>query len=414
MTIKTKNMTTVIDKYNETFETSALTEAKQHAFQFFKENSFPTRRNEVYKYTKINHFRNLAPYIEFELPDEIPNFFNHHYIDSHLLVFVNGSYSTLLSNHSEEKGLHIYFDNAVNENAHVDDAFVSLAKTFSNNRLTIKVDKNTVVSKPIIIINIAFDQGEAVLLNMEQKVILEENAEVQILEDYLNPSETDFNLNTYTEYEVAKNANLHLNIYQEEENFYFIGNRVFNQDRDSNIFITNPILNGSLVRNYYLANINGENAHYEINGFFMNENKTHTDTRIRINHNAPNCTSNQLFRGVMNDESVGVFNGKVYVAQAAQKTNAYQSNKNLVLSDEATIYTKPELEIYADDVKCSHGATTGQLDEEAVFYCMQRGIPKEKAKSLITYAFAQESLRDMKNEAIKDFFEGRLTLKMGL
>tara|TARA_B110000037_G_C17116332_1_gene503907 strand:+ start:2359 stop:3582 length:1224 start_codon:yes stop_codon:yes gene_type:complete len=407
-------MTTTLDTYNTTFETLELTEAKQNSFQFFKENSFPTRRNEVYKNTKINHFRNLVPYTTFELPSETPNFFTHHYMESHLLVFVNGAYSSLLSNYTEEKGLHIYFDTVVNENIAIDDAFASLAKTFSDSRLTIKVDKNTVVSKPIVVINLAFNQGEDVLINMEYKVIVEENAQVEILEDYLNPSTTNFNLNTYTTYEVAKNANLYLNIYQEEENFYFIGNKVFNQHRDSNVFITNPILNGNLVRNYYVANILGENAHCEINGFFMNENKTHTDTRIRINHMAPSCTSNQLFRGVMNDESVGVFNGKVYVAQAAQKTNAYQSNKNLVLSDDATIYTKPELEIYADDVKCSHGATTGQLDEEAIFYCMQRGIPKENAKSLITYAFTQEALRDMKNEDIKHFFEERLTLKMGL
>lgn len=407
-------MTTTTDKYNETFETSALTEAKQNAFQFFKENSFPNRRNEVYKYTKMNHFRNLAPYDAYELPEEIPNFFTHHYMESHLLVFVNGSYSTLLSNHSEEKGLHIYFDNAVNEKATINDAFVSLAKTFSNNRLTIKVDKNTVISKPIVIMNIAFDQGEDVLINMEQNVIVEDGAQVEILEDYLNPSGTNFNLNTYTEYTVGQNANLRLNIYQEEEHFYFVGNRVFSQQRDSNIFVTNPIFNGDLVRNYYIANIEGENAHCEINGFFINENKMHSDTRIRINHNAPNCTSNQLFRGIMDDDSVGVFNGKVYVAQAAQKTNAYQSNKNLVLSDDAAIYTKPELEIYADDVKCSHGATTGQLDQEAVFYCMQRGIPKEKAKALITFAFAQEAIHDMKNEDIKNFFERRLVLKMGI
>ena len=407
-------MTTVTDKYTEAYETLSLSEAKQNAFKFFKENGFPNRRNEVYKYTKMNHFRNLKPYTVFKLPEEVPTFFTHHYMETHLLVFVNGVFSTKLSNYTEEKGLHFFFDNAVKENQEIEDPFISLAKTFAQNKLTIQVDKNTVVSKPILIMHLATGQGEDVMINTEQKVVLGENAEVQILEDFLNPSGTNFNLNSNFEYEVAQNANLHINIYQEEDNFYYVGNRNINQERNSNVFITNPMFDGNLVRNYFIANINGENAHCEINGTFLNHEKMHTDTRIRINHMAPNCTSNQLFRGVLYDNSTAVFNGKVYVDRLAQKTNAYQSNRNLVLSEDAIIYTKPELEIYADDVKCSHGATTGQLDEDAIFYATQRGIPKEKAKALIVFAFAQESLKAIKNEAIKNFFERRIVLKMDL
>ena len=407
-------MTSTTNKYQEKYNSLDLTASQKNAFEFFNENGFPTRKNELYKNTKINHFRNLEPFNSSNTPKDVPSFFTHHYMETHLLVFVNGSFSPTLSNYSEEKGLHIYFDNAVKEQTTITDSFESLAKTFSNNTLTIKVDKNTVVSKPILIMNIAFNQGENQLINTTQKVILEDNAELHILEDYLNPSAFDFNLNTFSSYNIGKNANLHLNIYQEEENFYFIGNKYFKQERDSNIFITNPMLDGGLVRNNFVVNINGENAHCEINGTFLNTNKTHTDSRIRINHIAPNCTSSQLFRGILLDESTGVFNGKVYVDRLAQKTNAYQSNKNLVLSEDAEIFTKPELEIYADDVKCSHGATTGQLDENAIFYAMQRGIPKEKAKALIVFAFAQESLIAIKNENIKNFFERRFVLKMGL
>jgi len=407
-------MTSTTDKYNETYNTLELTKAQKHAFKYFKENNFPTRKNEWYKATKINHFRNLEPFIGTEIPKDIPTFFTHHYMETHLLVFVNGNFSPTLSKYSDEDGLHIFFNNAQEKTEEINDSFESLAKTFSKNTLTIKVDKNTVVSKPILIMNIAFKQGKNKLICTDTNIILEENAQIEILEDFLNPSAFDFNLTTNTNYEIEKNANLFLNIYQEEENFYFVGNKTFKQDRDSNIFISNPMFNGSLVRNNFIININGENAHCEINGSFINTNQTHTDSRIRINHIAANCTSNQLFRGVLYDESTAVFNGKVFVDSLAQKTNAYQSNKNLVLSEDAEIFTKPELEIYADDVKCSHGATTGQLDETAVFYAMQRGIPKEKAKALITYAFAQEPFRNMKNEKIKTFFEGRLALKMGL
>ena len=407
-------MTTTIDKYQESFNSLELNNVRKHAFNYFKENGFPTRRNEVYKGTKINHFINLEPFTSSEIIKDLPDFFTHHYMETHLLVFINGNFSPTFSKFSEEKGLHIYFDNAVNKEDEITDSFEALAKTFSQSKLIIKVDKNTIVAKPILIMNLVSQQGENQLINIEQEIIIEENAELTILEDFLNPSEFDFNLNSNANYSVSQNSNLHLNIYQEEENFYYIGNKTFKQERDSNVFITNPILDGSLVRNNFVANINGENAHCEINGTFLNTNKTHTDSRIRINHMSPNCTSNQIFRGILFDESTGVFNGKVYVDKLAQKTNAYQSNKNLVLSEDAEIFTKPELEIYADDVKCSHGATTGQLDENAVFYAMQRGIPKEKAKALIVYAFSQDSLISVKNDDIKNFFERRFVLKMGL
>lgn len=407
-------MTTTINKYQETFETLSLTNAQKLAFKYFKENGFPTRRNEVYKGTKINHFRNLTPFVSSSLENDIPFFFTHHYMETHLLVFVNGVFSPSFSEYTDEKGLHIFFDIAQEKTEEINDTFVSLAKTFSKKTLTIKVDNNTVVSKPIVIINIAKNQDKNQLINTDVKVILGDNSELEILEDFLNPSNYDFNLNTNASYSVGKNSKLTLNIYQEEDNFYFIGNKTINQDRDSQLYIYNPMLYSNFVRNNFIVNVIGENAHCEINGAFVNRYKMHSDTRIRINHLAPNCTSNQVFRGVLYDESTAVFNGKVFVGKIAQKTNAYQSNKNLILSDDAEIFTKPELEIYADDVKCSHGATTGQLDEDAIFYAMQRGIPKESAKALIVFAFSIEAFRSMKNTDIKNFFEKRFVLKMGL
>lgn len=407
-------MIKINNKYSQTAEKISLSPAQKKAFAYFEENGFPTRRNEWYKYTKINHFRNLTPYTVFEIPKEIPAFFTHHYIKSHLLVFVNGVFAPQLSNYTEEKGLHIYFDNAVEKDNEITDSFQALAYSFSPNILTIKVDKNTQVEKPIVIIHLAKEQGEEQLICTRQNVIVEENAEVEILEDYLNPSAFDFNINLCANYNLSANAHLHLNIYQEEDNFYFVGNRYFKQAKDSNLQVNNPALHADWVRNFYHIDSFEQGTHCDINGTFLNEGKMHSDQRIAINHLAPNCTSSQLFRGVLYDDSSAVFNGKVYVDKIAQKTNAFQSNKNIVLSENAIINTKPELEIYADDVKCSHGATTGQLDENAIFYAMQRGIPKEKAKALIVFAFAQETLTNIKNKAIKDFFERRLVLKMGL
>ena len=387
---------------------------KKQAFQFFTENGFPNRRDEWYKNTSIAHFKALTPYTAFETPKNIPAFFMHHYTEMYILVLINGVLVANLSDLKLEEGLHIYNDYAVAKNEECCDAFEALCKTFAPSILTIKVDANVQIKKPILIMHMVLNQGENQLIANQSKVILEKNAELTILEDFLNPSDTQFHFNQYCQYEIAENAQLHLNIYQEEDKFYSISTRLFNQQSNSLLSICNPIFNGNFVRNAFIVNNLGEGAHTDINGTFIPTDQAHTDIRIRVNHLAPNSTSNQFFRGVINDESSAVFNGKVYVDRLAQKTNAYQSNKNLVLSEDAQIFTKPELEIYADDVKCSHGATTGQLDENAIFYALQRGIPKEKAKALIVFAFAQESFKNMKNEAIKNFFERRLVLKMGL
>ena len=422
---------TIENKYQIAFEKLNKSEMspESKAFDRFMKMGIPSRKSEVYKYTNLSHFRNLNPDTSASIPHKLPEFFKHEYLDAYVLVTVNGVFSESLSNFEEEDGLIIScmcdarkdFRDIVD--AHYGsttekhpDAFSELNSAFAQCGIFVYAKKNTKISKPILMVHLGYEQSDDVLCNQRNLVIVEEGAELNLVEDYLNLSETAaFNINHFSEYFVKDNAHLSVNIYQEESNkLYFIGNKFVEQGANSNVNFNSFNFEGQLVRNNFRVNLNGSNAYASLNGIFVNEGSVHTDNRILISHNAPHCDSSQNFKGILSDKATGVFNGKVYVAQDAQKTNAYQSNKNVLLSEEATIYTKPELEIYADDVKCSHGATSGQLDEEAIFYTMSRGIPRERAKALIVFAFAQEVVEDIKNEDFKAFIESRLIGKLKL
>jgi Fe-S cluster assembly protein SufD len=173
-------------------------------------------------------------------------------------------------------------------------------------------------------------------------------------------------------------------------------------------------LSGALVRNNLNVSLDGEYCELFMNGLYMLNGTTHVDNHTVADHRLPNSQSHELYKGILDEKSSGVFNGKIFVRQDAQKTNAYQSNKNILLSDTATMNTKPQLEIWADDVKCSHGTTTGALDEEPLFYLMARGISRQKAKSLLMYAFADDVLNKIKIEAVRALTEKIISDRISL
>ena len=216
-----------------------------------------------------------------------------------------------------------------------------------------------------------------------------------------------------TEAVVAENASVDFYIIQDQnEQTVNVTNTLAHQSRDSRFATHTFTLGGKMVRNNLHFTLADENCEAYMNGLYLPSGNQHFDNQSFVDHAMPNCYSNELYKGIMMDQSTGVFNGKIMVREDAQKTNAFQSNKNILLSDDAVINTKPQLEIFADDVKCSHGATIGQLDEEALFYLRARGMGKEQAKAILTEAFAGEVLDSIEIESLKNLLEERVSQKL--
>ena len=219
---------------------------------------------------------------------------------------------------------------------------------------------------------------------------------------FISDEEINFS-NIVVQCEVEENAHLKLNIFQNEGTKSSQVNLVHcYQHKNSKFTIHTISTGGNLTRNDLNIIVDGENCESILNGIYLTDENQHVDNHTLVDHRKPHCYSNEKYKGIMNGNSTGVFNGKVFVRQDAQKINAYQSNQNILLSDDATINTKPELEIYADDVKCSHGSTIGQLDEEAMFYLQARGIGKESARKLLVQAFLDEAVNEIDSEIFKE------------
>ena len=220
---------------------------------------------------------------------------------------------------------------------------------------------------------------------------------------YYAENETSSFSSHITEITIENNANFTLHKIQNENSANLtIATEEIKQGKDSNVTLHTYTLNGGLVRNNVYANVNGQNSESNLYGIYLLNEKQHVDNHTTIDHQVAHCLSNELYKGVLSDQSTGVFNGKVFVRKDAQKINAFQSNANVLLSDLASMNSKPELEIYADDVKCSHGSTTGQIDEEAIFYLRARGISEKNAKLLMIDAFIGEVIEKNTNSLVKD------------
>jgi Fe-S cluster assembly protein SufD len=229
------------------------------------------------------------------------------------------------------------------------------------------------------------------------------NSQIKVLESHHGLGEKAYFNNAVTEVVVQENARInHMRVQDESPGAYHITSLQAYQERDSYYSLVNVDLGGALVRNNLSIKLDAENCEAHIIGFYLGGGKQHMDNHTAIDHAKPNCFSNELYKGILGGKARGVFSGKIFVHPDAQKTNAYQNNKALILSDDAVINTKPQLEIFADDVKCSHGATVGQLDKEALFYLRSRGIAEEKANSILQYAFASDVFNYIPIEAVKE------------
>jgi Fe-S cluster assembly protein SufD len=423
------------EKFQSSLEGKALSplhQKRKEAIESFKSLDFPTVKHEEWKYT------NVAPLLKttFNLDanratagvtaQEIQSFALP-LQDANILVFVNGNYqpeqSTILSSvlditimdiaNAEDKrveALDKYFATLADIKQ---DAFTAMNTAFVNHGAFVQVPSGRVVERPVILYNITNSKVGNLITQPRNLFVAGENSQVTILEVYASVGENTSLTNTVTEIHVGKQAIVdYYKLQVEETNDNHIGTTQVYQEKGSNFSATTVTLNGGLVRNNLNIVLDAEHCEAHMNGLYLLDGKMHVDNHTLVDHKKPNSYSNEFYKGVMADKSNGVFNGKIFVRQDAQKTNAFQSNRNILLSDEATINTKPQLEIFADDVKCSHGATTGQLDEEALYYLRSRGLSKEGARALLLHAFAQEVIERVKLEPLKAYLEEKITAKL--
>lgn len=404
-------------------------QTRQQALERFVTLGFPTPRNEEWKYSNvrnlISHTYNFAG--EHAVTPEtireisIPN------LTGNVLYFVNGHYEPSLSrvvspaeqmtvlplreavqNHPELVGS--YFGSLTNTK---DEAFTALNTAFAGEGIFIHVPKGKVVEESVVMYFINDARSENIGAQPRNLFIIEENAQVTLTETFLTLGDAQSLTNAVTEIHVGKDALVqYYKVQNDSDSAFHVGTTQVRMTDNSHFYAATVSLNGGFIRNNLNIAIDGEHCDAHMYGLYFPDGRQHIDNHTVADHRKPNSESNELYKGVLRGKSTGVFNGKIFVQEDAQKTNAFQSCKNVVLSPDATMNTKPQLEIFADDVKCSHGTTTGQLDNEALFYLRSRGISKDEAMSLLMFAFCEDVITQIKIEPIQEYLKGIITQKL--
>lgn len=394
---------------------------RNEALSKFRNIDFPSLKDEEWKYTNVNPIlkNGFTPAKEINISAELKeNIENKMFcgFGCHRLVFVNGIFSEELSALKPlPEGVIINsLRKTIKENPAVvrehfpsfssdSNAFNLLNTIFSLDGLFVYLPKGKAVEMPVQVLYLNGNDNEMFLSSPKNFIAAEEGSRIDIIMNYAGISDNSYFSNIMTEVTAGKNAAVNIyKIQNENENSYHI-EKVNAVQGESSLFNHYSIsFGGSIVRNDINSSLNGENCECHYYGLYLGNNKQHIDNHTFVDHAKPNCMSNELYKGILDGNSRGVFNGKIMVRPDAQKTNAYQSNKTILLSDKAIIDTKPQLEIFADDVKCSHGATIGRLDETAYFYIRSRGVPAEFAKSMLIRAFANDVIESIKIQELKD------------
>ncbi len=383
----------------------------------------PQSKDEEWKYLNLKPLYQIAWSVNHSNPeiqlvkDHLEHLSFYSSVADHM-VFINGLFHAELSSVSLDKGiqisdLHSAFNEEGNPNLRVDDMakggqrdqLTALNQSVLDNGLYLNVEPN---KAPKAIFVYQFTTGsEAIAVHPRNVIHLQNSAEAEITEYYAHLGSASSWFNPITEIRLQANAKLKHTLLQTDSSLdFFTGLTYVHQENHSVIDQNTFTFEGTLVRNNLELVLEGTGVEGNMNGLYMLTGNTVVDNHTLVDHRKPNSLSNELYKGIMDGTSTGVFNGKIFVRQDAQKTNAYQSNKNILLSGDATVDTKPQLEIYADDVKCSHGATTGQLDDESLFYLRSRGLGLDEAKALLTKAFASEIVEKLKNEKVRLYLEG--------
>ena len=431
MELKEKLISSYVAFENGVDINSDIHEIRTEAFQNFEKLGFPTKKLEAWKYTSLNSvlkndfsiFPNKENTIEFA---DVKKYFIHD-IDTYKIVFIDGKYSSFLSDTTHDGKdvclmsavlpkpkynavIKKYFNKIANK-----DSLTSLNTAFTSEGAYIYIPKNVEVEKPIQIINFTTGNDVATMVQPRNLIVVEENAHVQIIERHQSLTDNAVLTNSVTEIFAAKSSTVDFyKIQNDKDNASLVDNTYIEQKSNSVVSVHTFSFGGNITRNNLNFYQRGEHIDSILKGITIIEGKQHVDHHTLVHHIEPNCESHQDYKGIFDARSTGVFNGKVIVEKEAQKTNAYQQNNNVLVSDKATINAKPQLEIFADDVKCSHGCTIGQLDSDALFYMQQRGIPKKEGKALLMYAFANTVLESVKIPEVKQRINKLIAAKLGV
>lgn len=432
MELKEKLLSSFMAFEEQVDVTSEVHDVRTLALKNFENKGFPSKKEEAWKYTSLNSILK-NDFSVFPKTENTPEFsavkkYFLHDIDTYKVVFIDGVFSSFLSSTTHD-GIDVclmssalnkpkykmIIDAFFNKIASKEESLTSLNTAFAYEGAYINIPKSKVVDKPIEIMYFSTGSEAALLVQPRNLVLVGENSHVQIIERHQSLNENPVLTNSVTEIFAQKRAIVdYYKIQNDNLAANLIDNTYVSQQKETNVSVNTFSFGGNITRN----NLNffhfGERIVSNLNGITIIGDKQHVDHYTSVRHAMPNCESHQDYKGIFSDRSTGVFNGKIFVEKEAQKTNAFQKNNNILLSDKATINAKPQLEIFADDVKCSHGCTIGQLDETALFYMQQRGIPKKEAKALLMYAFSNAVIESIKIPELKQRITKLIASKLGV
>jgi Fe-S cluster assembly protein SufD len=419
------------ESYLATFEQLATTDRapeavqmqRRAAFDRFATLGFPTTRNEDWHFTSVSpivdeDFVLLASRSGDVRRKEL-NAFKFGTTDWHTIVFVNGRFEPGLSDlRALEPGLTIHdlrstWTEAPEIAARIgtivdwqNHSFTALNSALRSDGSVVRVARNATVQRPIHLLFVTDANAAKGMMHPRNLIIVGRNASATVIESYVSTTDAMYLTNAVTEVSIEDGATLrHYKIQREGRRAFHVGTIEAQQARDSHFISFSFAAGAALSRTNVYTTLGGEGCGTTLNGLYLLDGEQHCDHQTQVIHAQPNCFSRELYKGILDGRSHGVFNGKVYVHPIAQKTDGKQTNNTLLLSSTAHIDTKPQLEIFADDVKCTHGATVGQIDRTALFYLESRGINAAQARRLLTYAFAADVLETIEVEAVKDGLE---------
>ena len=427
----------VEDRFSELFEllnghtlngnNATLKDLRKEAISGLQTSGFPTRKTEAWKYTRIEKHLSTEHTVYHEnrdqplSKDDVSRLLISG-IDAHVAVTVNGRYYPALSSMDDLEDAVIFkdiksafesedtaFTTQFGQHAsHHEDPFVALNTAFLLDGLYLNAPAGVNVSKPIYFLHV-FDAADQSVVQPRTVFMAGAESEMVVIEHYVSLNDANHFINVVSESVVERQGSLHhYQIQDLSPSSTAVFNQYAYQNRHSFFSTHTSTLKGGTIRNNLVIVPDAEECESHLLGFVLGTDKMHIDNHTLVDHKMPHCFSNELYKNILDDQSTGVFNGKVLVRQDAQKINAYQSNKSITLTDKARMYSKPELEIYADDVRCSHGATTGQLDAEALFYLRSRGLNEKQARAILLRAFARDVIDAIEIEALREFVDARL------